>query len=90
MLMMLLKILLLFLLAVFLLLLLLLLLVLFVPLRYSLDLERREAAEGHAHFSLHWFLRLVELRGGYDRNGFRYQLRALRYTIKETDQDEQS
>ncbi len=90
MLMMLLKILLLFLLAVLALLLLVLLLLLFVPLRYNLDLERRETVAGHAHFSLHWFFRALELRGDYDREGFRYRLRALRYTIKETEKDEQS
>ncbi len=90
MLMMLLKILLLFLLAVLAILLLVLILLLFVPLRYSLDLERQEAAAGHAQFSVHWLFRALELKGDYDRDGFRYRLRALRYTIKETEKDEQS
>lgn len=89
MLMMLLKFLLLFLLAVLLLLLLILFLLLFVPLRYSLDLERKEAAAGQAHFSLHWLFRAAELRGDYDRDGFRYRLRVFRHTVKETEEDEQ-
>ncbi len=89
MLMMLLKFLLLFLLGLLLLLLLVLLLLLFVPLRYSLDLERKEAAVGHAQFSLHWLFRAAELRGDYDGDGFRYRLRVLRYTVKETEKHEQ-
>ncbi len=89
MLMMLLKFLLLFLLAVLLLLLLVLFLLLFVPVRYCLDVERREKAEGHAHFSLHWLFRAAELKGDYDRDGFCYRLRVLHHTIKETEKDEQ-
>ncbi len=89
MLMLLLRFLLLFLLAVLLLLLLVLMLLLFVPVRYSLDLERREAEAGHAQFSLHWLFRAAELKGGCDRDGFRWRLQVLHHTIKESEEDEQ-
>lgn len=71
------------LLVLFLLLLLLLLLILFVPIRYHVEGEKEK--DYYAEIRISWLLRIFRFKGRYDRQGFRYRIKALFWTVSKSD-----
>lgn len=63
----------------------LLMAVLFVPIRYQVSGTKH--GEYRITFRVSWFLRLLHMKGQFDEQGLQYRLKALMFTLSESDDE---